>query len=133
MAEKMWKVVSVLAVFCIFWVSASSRRPLNSFIRHYERLDYDLRDFHSRVRRSVVSSPFAISDLKFKAFGKQFQIRLRRDHTIFTNEYSIVDGHGEPINIDVTNFVEGDVKGYFGSYVHGVVNKGRFQGGLSCH
>lgn len=128
MAAKVWKVLLVIAVFCNICAFAAIRRPLNSFVRHYERLDYNLKDFHSRVRRSVVSSPYAISDLKFKAFGKQLHIRLRKDHTIFSPEYSIVDGYGKPIEVDLSNFVEGDVKGNFGSYVHGVVHKGRFQG-----
>jgi len=128
MAAVVQKYIWLIAIFCSLSALATIRRPLNSYIRHYERLDYNLKDFHSRVRRSVISSPFAISDLKFKAFGKQFHIRLRKDHAIFSPEYSIVDGHGEPINVDLSKFVEGDVKGHFGSYVHGVVHKGRFQG-----
>lgn len=121
-----------LVLFCILTytilVLGEERRPLNSFIRHYERLDYNLKEFHTRVRRSAVSSPFAISDLKFRAFGKDFQIRMRKDHTIFTPEARIEDGGGKPITFDTGNFVEGDVKGHFGSYVHGAVKKGRFIG-----
>ena len=128
MAAMMLKLLCVVAIFCSFSTHAAVRRPLNSFIRHYERLDYELKDFHSRTRRSIITSPFAISDLKFKAFGKQFHIRLRKDHAIFTPEYSITDGHGKPIDVDLGKFMEGDVKGHFGSYVHGVVHKGRFQG-----
>ena len=128
MTSRMGKYLWLFAIFCALPVFASVQRPLNSYIRHYERLDYSLKDFHSRVRRSVITSPFAISELKFKAFGKQFHIRLRKDHSIFSPEYSIVDGHGKPISVDLAKFVEGDVKGHFGSYVHGVVHKGRFQG-----
>ena len=128
LVARMAKGLSFIVLVCSLSTVSSIRRPLNSYIRHYERLDYNLKDFHSRVRRSVITSPFAISDLKFKAFGKQFHIRLRKDHSIFSSEYSIVDGHGEPIGVDLSKFVEGDVKGHFGSYVHGVVHKGRFQG-----
>ena len=128
MEVRMWKVAAIIVVLCSISAFGLIRRPLNSFIRHHETLDYSLRDFHSRIRRSVVSSPFTISDLKFKAFGKQIHIRLRRDHTIFSSDYSILDGHGKPIDISTANFVEGDIKGHFGSYVHGAVKNGRFQG-----
>ena len=127
-AAKMLKLSFMIIVCCSISTLASKRRPLNSFIRHHERLDYNLQEFHSRVRRSTISSPFGISDLVIKAFGKELHLRLRRDHTIFSPEYKITDGRGQPIKFDPGNFVEGDVKGYFGSYVHGAVKRGRFQG-----
>ncbi len=103
----MLKIIILCIAFAIVNGQKEKLRPLNAFIRHHERLDYNLKDFHSRVRRSTISSPFAISDLHFKAFGKNFHIRLRKDHTIFTPDAKIVDGNGKAIRFDPNEFVEG--------------------------
>ena len=133
MKSRRYLIGVILTIWCAF-TFAKVRRPLNTFVRHFETLDYDLTEFHSRHRRSIASSPFSITDLHFKAYGKPFHVRLRRDHSIFTSESRIVDGQGRHIPFDTSMFVEGDVvgKGNHGSYVNGVVKRGRFEGKIDA-
>lgn len=67
-----------------------AERPLNEYISHYETLSYDhkhLHASHSRAKRSVTKDHQV--HLRFKAHGKDFNIRLRRDLSTFSDKLEV--------------------------------------------
>lgn len=73
--------------------SLFSEQRLNEYISHFETLDYDsseLHASHSRAKRSVTKDHHV--NLKFKAHGKHFHIRLKRDLETFSDNL-IVSKH----------------------------------------
>lgn len=59
---------------------------MNEYISHYETLSYDERHIHAshnRAKRSVTKDPHVF--LKFKAHGRNFHIRLKRDVSTFSD------------------------------------------------
>lgn len=67
-----------------------ANKPLNEYISQYETLSYDVKHLHashSRAKRSVTQDQFV--ELKFKAHGEKFNIRLKRDLTTFSNNIEV--------------------------------------------
>lgn len=59
---------------------------MNEYISHYETLSYDERHIHAshnRAKRSITKDPHVF--LKFKAHGRNFHIRLKRDISTFSD------------------------------------------------
>lgn len=111
-------------------ISADARKPLNSFIRHHETLNYNVSDVHHRSKQALEISPYADVSIRFKAHYKDFRMHLRRNHFIFGKDFKIIDGFGNAIPYDHSRFVHGDVEGHIGSYVIGKIDNGRFEGSI---
>ena len=129
------KLVILCVTLCVFVTNTfgTSRKPLNSFIRHHERLSYDTVDVHARTRRAIELSPHADVAIKFEAHNKNFSMHLRRNHFIFAKEFKIVDGFGKNVPYDYSRFVHGNVEGHHRSYVMGKIDNGRFEGSIHLH
>lgn len=106
-------------------------RPLNEYISHYETLSYDhkhLHASHSRAKRSVTKDHQV--HLRFKAHGKDFNIRLRRDLSTFSDKLEIHGPHGGPIEVDSSHLYQGELIGDPKSVVFGSIIDGVFEGKL---
>lgn len=80
-------MLTLLSLFLKFLIS---ERPLNEYISHYETLSYDhkhLHASHSRAKRSVTKDHHVY--LRFKAHGRDFNIRLRRDLSTFSDKLEV--------------------------------------------
>lgn len=124
-----FKGVLFVTILCFVYC----KKPLNNFIRHHERLNYDTDDVHRRMKRALDLSPFANVQIKFKAMSKNFTLHLRRNHDVFAPDFKIIDGFGNQIHYDYSRFVHGDVEGYHKSHVIGKVQDGRFEGSIHLH
>lgn len=105
-----------------------SANRLNEYISHYEPLSYDTTDIHKahlRAKRSV-SEDNAVH-ISFKAHGREFRLRLKRDLKVFSNNLEV---HGEsgPLNVDTSHIYEGHLLGEPNSAVFGSVINGVFEG-----
>ncbi|XP_065079514.1 disintegrin and metalloproteinase domain-containing protein 10 isoform X2 [Ochlerotatus camptorhynchus] len=103
-------------------------RPLNEYISHYETLSYDhkhLHASHSRAKRSVTKDHHVY--LKFKAHGRDFNIRLRRDLSSFSDKLEIHTESG-PIEADTSHLYQGELVGDPDSHVFGSIIDGVFEG-----
>lgn len=61
-------------------------KRLNEYISHYEPLNYDEKHInanHNRAKRSVTKDPHVL--IKFKAHGRRFHFRLKRDISTFSD------------------------------------------------
>ena len=93
-------IFAVLLLLTIFTKVSGGRKPLNSFIRHHERLSYDTEDVHRRMKRAIELSPHANIHIRFKAHNRNFTLHTVRNHFIFSNDFKIVDGFGKNIPYD---------------------------------
>ncbi|XP_055635491.1 disintegrin and metalloproteinase domain-containing protein 10 isoform X2 [Toxorhynchites rutilus septentrionalis] len=109
---------------------ANKERPLNEYISHYETLSYDhkhLHASHSRAKRSVTKDHHV--HLRFKAHGRDFNIRLRRDLSTFSDKLEI-HTDGGPIEADTSHLYQGEIIGDPESHVFGSIIDGVFEGKL---
>lgn len=118
--------VQLIAMFFIvfqFDFQRISGERLNEFVSHFEPLKYDRRKLeqtHRRVRRSLDKD--SILHLDFKAYGRSFNLRLKRDTTIFAPNLE-VDSEFDPAKV-----YKGHIDGHPNSMVHGFVHDGIFEG-----
>ncbi|XP_055600262.1 disintegrin and metalloproteinase domain-containing protein 10 isoform X2 [Uranotaenia lowii] len=134
----MWSLKCGLIVFALLVIDIESgyvreinkERRLNEYISHYETLSYDhkhLHASHSRAKRSVTKDHHV--QLRFKAHGRDFNIRLRRDLSTFSDKLEIQTDNG-PIKADTAHLYHGEVLGDPESHVFGSIIDGVFEGKL---
>jgi len=104
-------------------------RRLNEYIRHYETLSYPVEEVHRshlRAKRSINRD--STVTLKFRAHGKDFHIRLKRDSTTFSNNLIIEGSTGErQYNSDVSHVYQGNLVGmFYDIYLRDIFDKPRF-------
>lgn len=96
-------------------VAFVTARRLNEYIRHYETLSYPVEEVHRshlRAKRSINRD--STVTLKFRAHGKDFHIRLKRDLSTFSNNLVIEESRGERRhNPDVSHIYQGNLIGTF--------------------
>uniref|UniRef100_A0A8C5FDT7 Disintegrin and metalloproteinase domain-containing protein 10 n=1 Tax=Gadus morhua TaxID=8049 RepID=A0A8C5FDT7_GADMO len=108
--------------------------PLNKYIRHYEGLSYDtdpVDDKHQRVKRAL-SHEDKFLHLDFHAHGRQFNLRMKRDTTIFAQDLK-VDISGTEIPYDTSHIYTGEIYGEKGTLSHGSVVEGKFEGFIQTY
>ncbi|XP_003425500.1 disintegrin and metalloproteinase domain-containing protein 10 isoform X2 [Nasonia vitripennis] len=114
----------LLLVPCI-----ESARRLNEYIRHYEPLTYDAGEVHRnhlRAKRSATRDN-AIT-LKFRAHGRDFRLRLKRDLSTFSDNLVIIGPTSQREDLDISHIYEGHLIGEPGSHVFGSLSDGIFHG-----
>ena len=101
---------------------------MNEYISHYETLRYDSKHIHAshnRAKRSVTKDHHVY--LNFKAHGKDFNIRLKRDLITFSDNLEVHTPDG-PISADTSHIYHGRVLGDPQSEVFGSIIDGVFEG-----
>ncbi|XP_027870278.1 disintegrin and metalloproteinase domain-containing protein 10 isoform X2 [Xiphophorus couchianus] len=122
-------------IFCYLRdIRGQFEKPLNKYIRHYEGLSYDteaLHSSHQRAKRALHPQDKTVH-LDFKAHGRHFNLRLKRDTKLFSPDLVIeVSGQEEPI--DTSHIYSGEIFGEQGTLTHGSVVDGRFEGFIKTH
>lgn len=88
-----------------------SGNRLNEYISHYEPLVYDsevVHKAHSRAKRSTTGDDAV--HLSFKAHGRNFRLRLKRDLDVFSNDLE-VHGTDGPVKFDTSHIYKGHLLG----------------------
>ncbi|KOB65433.1 Uncharacterized protein OBRU01_22762 [Operophtera brumata] len=109
MDEELYK----LAPLCSPQPVHTSRRKLSEYIEHFEGLDYDtgaLHEQHVRSRRSTDSPDLRLS---FRAHGKRFSMRLRRDLSAFSDDVKVEGSQGQLHDVDTSHIYHGELTGVF--------------------
>ncbi|KAJ0178926.1 hypothetical protein K1T71_005701 [Dendrolimus kikuchii] len=116
------------------YIESASRRRLSEYVDHYEPLDYDasaVHDQHVRARRSTDSPPDL--RLNFKAHGRKFRLRLRRDLSAFSEDFKVEGSQGQPYDVDTSHIYHGELADDPHSTVFGSVTDGVFEGKIMAH
>ena len=113
---------------------AHHRRPIESYVHHYEGLSYHsgaVDRQHHRHKRSLPEHDHWVEGVEFRAHGRDFQLRLRRDHSVFHNDLAIVDGGDNHLaHLDLSHIYQGHLadEGPEGSQAFGSIQHGVFDG-----
>ncbi|XP_053573502.1 disintegrin and metalloproteinase domain-containing protein 10 isoform X2 [Bombina bombina] len=119
-------------VFLLSWAAHSGGQygnRLNKYIRHYEGLSFDMDSLHQKHQRAkrAISQDDQFVHLDFHAHGRQFNLRMKRDTSLFAEDLKVEIG-GETINYDTSHIYTGQLFGEQGTMSHGSVVNGRFEG-----
>ncbi|XP_062945511.1 disintegrin and metalloproteinase domain-containing protein 10 isoform X2 [Cynocephalus volans] len=103
--------------------------PLNKYIRHYEGLSYNVDSLHQKHQRAkrAVSHEDQFLRLDFHAHGRHFNLRMKRDTSLFSDEFK-VETSNKVLDYDTSHIYTGHIYGEEGSFSHGSVIDGRFEG-----
>ncbi|KAH7970718.1 hypothetical protein HPB49_014579 [Dermacentor silvarum] len=120
-----------------------SGRALNAFVRHYEPLSYDPVDVHGRATRWKRSASRGVQEqsveVAFRALERQvskqeiedFRLRLVRDRSSFSDDFSLVTNNG-PVDVNLDHLYSGHVVGSLDeSHVVGAIMDGVFVGRIA--
>ncbi|TSK13412.1 Disintegrin and metalloproteinase domain-containing protein 10 [Bagarius yarrelli] len=130
--------MTVIKLLCLLCALKSSQgyygNPLNKYIRHYEGLSYDTDMVHHRHQRAkrAVSHEDRFLHLEFHAHGRHFNLRMRRDTKLFSEDFKL-DVSGEETAYDTSHIYTGELYGEQGSLTHGAVIDGKFEGFINTH
>uniref|UniRef100_UPI00358EFA1F disintegrin and metalloproteinase domain-containing protein 10 isoform X2 n=1 Tax=Myxine glutinosa TaxID=7769 RepID=UPI00358EFA1F len=108
--------------------------PLGKYIRHFEGLSYsmlDLHDKHHRAKRALFHDD-KIVHLNFHAHGRHFNLRLKRDTSLFTEDF-VEDSGSHGALHDTSHIYSGEIYGEDSSMCHGSIINGRFEGFVSTY
>ncbi|XP_060770598.1 disintegrin and metalloproteinase domain-containing protein 10-like [Neoarius graeffei] len=128
-------VIKLLCLLCALKYSQGYYgNPLNKYIRHYEGLSYDADVVHSRHQRAkrAISNEDSFLHLEFHAHGRRFNLRMRRDARLFSEDFKL-DVSGEEMAYDTSHIYTGELYGEQGSLTHGSVVDGKFEGFINTH
>ncbi|XP_013883020.1 disintegrin and metalloproteinase domain-containing protein 10 [Austrofundulus limnaeus] len=123
-----------LIFFCLHEIRGQFGNPLNKYIRHYEGLSYDTEELHKNHQRAkrALSPQEKTVHLDFHAHGRHFNMRLKRDTSLFSPDL-IVDVSGQEAPTDTSHIYSGEIFGETDSLAHGSVIDGRFEGFIKTH
>ncbi|KAI1889641.1 hypothetical protein AGOR_G00165040 [Albula goreensis] len=115
--------------YCIRNADGVYGNPLSKYIRHYEGLSYDMDALHSKHQRAkrAISHEDKFVHLDFHAHGRQFNLRMKRDTTMFSHDFKL-EMSGEETNYDTSHIYTGEIFGEQGSLSHGSIVDGKFEG-----
>nr|KAF6498796.1 ADAM metallopeptidase domain 10 [Molossus molossus] len=108
--------------------------PLTKYIRHYEGLSYDVDSLHQKHQRAkrAISHEEQFLRLDFHAHGRHFNLRMKRDTSLFSDEFK-VETSNKVLDYDTSHIYTGHIYGEEGSFSHGSVIDGRFEGFIQTH
>lgn len=118
----------IIRFLLLFLPCIDGAARLNEYILHYEPLRYDaqiLHQKHLRAKRSVHTDPSV--HLSFQAHGKNFNLRLKRDTSVFSNNV-VVEGPGGAVDVDTSHIYSGHLRGEPNTHVYGAIRDGVFDG-----
>uniref|UniRef100_A0A8C4DFW7 Disintegrin and metalloproteinase domain-containing protein 10 n=1 Tax=Dicentrarchus labrax TaxID=13489 RepID=A0A8C4DFW7_DICLA len=118
----------------VFFPTGHYRNPLNKYIRHYEGLSYETELVHSNHERAkrALTHEDKFLHLDFHAHGRHFNLRMKRDTTMFAQDLK-VDVSGEEIPYDTSHIYTGEIYGEKGTLTHGAIVDGKFEGFIQSY
>ncbi|XP_026992905.1 disintegrin and metalloproteinase domain-containing protein 10 [Tachysurus fulvidraco] len=128
-------LVKLLVLFyCLSDSIGQYENRLNKYIRHFEGLSYDTNILHSKHQRAkrAVSHEDKFVHLEFHAHGRHFNLRMRRDTSLFAPDLK-VEISGQETLVDTSHIYSGELFGEKGTLTHGSIVDGKFEGFIQSH
>jgi len=108
----------------------TEKRKLSEYVHHYEHLDYDASDVHDqhhRHKRSLRQDDHKVN-IQFNSHGRDFELELKRDHSVFHNHLVVERGDNIANDVDLSHIYEGQLVDEPGSHCFGAIRGGVFDG-----
>ncbi|XP_048040274.1 disintegrin and metalloproteinase domain-containing protein 10 isoform X1 [Megalobrama amblycephala] len=124
----------LMLLYCLSDTKGQYEKSLSKYIRHYEGLTYDTDVLHSKHQRAkrALSHQDQILHLDFHAHGRHFNLRMKRDASLFSPDLK-VEVSGEEIPYDTSHIYTGEIYGEKGTLTHGSIIDGKFEGFIKSH
>ncbi|XP_046696079.1 disintegrin and metalloproteinase domain-containing protein 10 isoform X2 [Silurus meridionalis] len=124
----------LVLLYCLSDSIGQYENRLSKYIRHFEGLSYDTDVLHSRHQRAkrAVSHEDKFVHLEFHAHGRHFNLRLKRDTSLFAPDLK-VEVSGDETPIDTSHIYSGEIFGEKGTLTHGSIVDGKFEGFIQSH
>ncbi|CAG2198158.1 ADAM10 [Mytilus edulis] len=119
-------VITSTTHYLLLGIDLMKQKSLDTYIKHYEELDYsttDLHQSHLRTKRSLSDKKLRF---RFNAFKRDFNLVLEPDKLVFTKD-AWLDKHGP---LDTSHIYRGTEEGTGGSSVFGYIVDGHFRGSV---
>ncbi|NP_001265673.1 uncharacterized protein LOC100491788 precursor [Xenopus tropicalis] len=109
--------------------AGSSCVTKKSFLKYYENLSFDNHDLDQKHKRSKRASEEEKEPiyLDFFAYKRKFALILRRDLNVFADDFQVVSNN-RTLSVDISFVYSGALKDEFGSFCHGSIIDGHFEG-----
>ncbi|XP_040583096.1 disintegrin and metalloproteinase domain-containing protein 10 isoform X2 [Lepeophtheirus salmonis] len=124
-------VRTCLVLLGLFLHTCTSGVKLSDYVYHYEGLSYvkeHVIEHHARHRRSAPNDDHHVP-IQFSAHGKDFKIKLIRDHSVFHNNLRIENYQGDLLHhLDTSHVYHGHLENDPKSYCFGAIREGIFDG-----
>ncbi|KAJ8277378.1 hypothetical protein GJAV_G00074520 [Gymnothorax javanicus] len=121
----------LVSLLCLGGPTTGALDSISPFIRYYEVLSYDREAVHRKheLAKRETSPREPVVPLDFRAFNRNFNIRLRRDATGFANnfEVNVEDAKG---TVDLSHIYSGQLEDDEHSSCHGAILQGQFEGSI---
>ncbi|XP_041355822.1 disintegrin and metalloproteinase domain-containing protein 10-like isoform X2 [Gigantopelta aegis] len=128
MKMSQWLKISLtICVLLIQWIKPSEQEPLDDYILDYQEVNYDpfnLHNNHMRVKRSLDKHLY----LRFKAYDRDFHLKLQTAKDIFSPTHMMEDQDGNLKPVDTSFIYEGSLVDVPRSFVHVAIINGTARG-----
>uniref|UniRef100_A0A8C7DPJ8 Disintegrin and metalloproteinase domain-containing protein 10 n=1 Tax=Oncorhynchus kisutch TaxID=8019 RepID=A0A8C7DPJ8_ONCKI len=127
-------VLVVLSACLVIFTGYLYGNRLNKYVHHYEGLSYntyEIHDKHLRAKRALHHQD-AFLHLDFHAHGRHFNLRMKRDTSLFAEDLKVSVG-GQEVNYDTSHIYTGEIYGEKGTLSHGSVVDGKFEGFIQTY
>ena len=101
---------------------------MSDYVNHFEPLNYNtfhIHEQHLRHKRSLRQDDHKVR-IRFTSHGRNFNLELQRDHSVFHDD--LVNEGGLSEKADISHIYEGKLANEFGSYCYGAIRDGVFDG-----
>jgi len=112
-----------------------SKRKLSDYVHHFEPLDYDaseVHDQHHRHKRSLRQDEHKVR-IQFSSHGRDFDLELERDHSVFHNNLVVERGEDIAHDVDLSHIYEGKLADEPNSHCFGAIRNGVFDGQIHAN
>ncbi|KAJ8278619.1 hypothetical protein COCON_G00056850 [Conger conger] len=119
----------LVTLWCSSGPSAGALDSISPFIRHYEGLSYDREAVHRKHQRAKrETSPHRqVVPLDFRAFNRNFSLRLKRDMAAFADNFEVNVKEAAGV-VDLSHIYSGQLEDDGRSSCHGTILQGQFEG-----
>uniref|UniRef100_A0A8K9WNA1 Disintegrin and metalloproteinase domain-containing protein 10 n=1 Tax=Oncorhynchus mykiss TaxID=8022 RepID=A0A8K9WNA1_ONCMY len=104
-------IMNVMMV--LSWYRYHYGNPLNKYVHHYEGLSYNTYEIHEKHLRAkrALHHQDAFLHLDFHAHGRHFNLRMKRDTSLFAEDLKVSVG-GQEVNYDTSHIYTGEIYDY---------------------
>ncbi|KAJ8374660.1 hypothetical protein SKAU_G00052400 [Synaphobranchus kaupii] len=121
----------LVSLLCSVGPTSGALDSISPFIRHYEGLSYNREAVHRKHQRAKreINPHRQVLQLDFRAFNRNFSLRLKRDTTGFADDFKINVEQATKA-ADLSHIYSGQLEDDGTSSCHGTILQGQFEGSI---
>ncbi|XP_076323272.1 disintegrin and metalloproteinase domain-containing protein 10-like [Tachypleus tridentatus] len=113
---------------CLTFFTSQNANQLNEYIQNYESLSYNPEEVHKSHLRDKRSVHSFFVPVNFHAYGRHFNLRLKRETGVFSPDIVFDTSNGFNEKLDTSHLYNGFLLGEPKTAVYGSLREGVFEG-----